>query len=220
MTIINFKKLLKTKQTFIITIYSTLIIQLLITFIVLYLLKKHIILSSSLIKKYFLLYIILFIGIVIILIFIPMYSWLKLIIFTLLSIIIGIILYNISSFMPKTIIEQALIGTIVIFIGISIITFILSILNINLDLVGLVLLGAFIGFIISSIILFKNKSNFNLKHKVIFIIFLIIFGIYIIYQTNIILQKDYNEDFINASIGLYLNFINIFVKLLTSESSN
>lgn len=218
MTIINFKKLLETKKFFIISIYTTLIIQLLITFIVLYILKKNIILST-IAKKHFVIYIILLIAIILILIFIPMHSFIKLILFSILSIVIGTVLYNASSFMPKTIIEQALFGTISIFICISMITFILAMYNINLDFVSLICIGAIIGLIISFIVLLINKNKFNTKHKIIFCIFFIIFGIYIFYQTNVILQKDYKEDFISASIGLYLNFINIFVKLLTSESN-
>ena len=44
---------------------------------------------------------------------------------------------------------------------------------------------------------------------------LILFSIYIVYDTNRILQKDYFGDFVTASLDYYLDIINIFIRLLS-----
>jgi FtsH-binding integral membrane protein len=42
-----------------------------------------------------------------------------------------------------------------------------------------------------------------------------LFSVYIVYDTNIILQRDYGGDFISASLAYYLDIINIFSNLLS-----
>ena len=44
---------------------------------------------------------------------------------------------------------------------------------------------------------------------------LVLFSVYIIYDTNRILQKDYFGDFVTASLDYYLDIINIFIRLLS-----
>ena len=54
----------------------------------------------------------------------------------------------------------------------------------------------------------------SLWHKILSIIGLFIFSIYIIYDTNNILQRNYYGDFITASMDYYLDILNLFVYLL------
>ena len=42
-----------------------------------------------------------------------------------------------------------------------------------------------------------------------------LFSVYIVYDTNSILQRDYSGDFITASLDYYLDVINIFSDLLS-----
>ena len=84
------------------------------------------------------------------------------------------------------------------------------------------LLGLIIFGIINIIIRLNNKdkkTNDNIMNFYL-IIGIILFCILLIYDTNIMLQKNYMEDFITASIELYLDFINIFQKLLLFEDVN
>ena len=39
-------------------------------------------------------------------------------------------------------------------------------------------------------------------------------SLFIIYDTNIILQRNYEGDFITASIDYYLDILNIFISLI------
>ena len=43
---------------------------------------------------------------------------------------------------------------------------------------------------------------------------LILFSLYVVYVTNIVLQRDYGGDFITASLDYYLEIFNICVALL------
>ena len=130
-------------------------------------------------------------------------------------------LYNATFLIPKEFITQALSGTIGVFVAMSIVGIVLASMGIDLGWMGLILLGALIGLIVASlIVMFLDKNKSSLLHKTILIIGLILFSIYVIYETNIMLQKDYNQDFINAAVDLYLDFINIFVRILALEGGN
>ena len=48
---------------------------------------------------------------------------------------------------------------------------------------------------------------------------LMLFSVYIIYDTNTILQRNYFGDFITASLDYYLDIINIFVNLLSYNNN-
>jgi FtsH-binding integral membrane protein len=45
----------------------------------------------------------------------------------------------------------------------------------------------------------------------------VLFSLYIIYDTNSILQRDYQGNFINASLDYYLDSINIFSSLMNNR---
>jgi FtsH-binding integral membrane protein len=48
---------------------------------------------------------------------------------------------------------------------------------------------------------------------------LVVFSLYIIYDTNHILQREYYGDFITASLDYYLDIINVFVNLLSLHNN-
>jgi FtsH-binding integral membrane protein len=79
---------------------------------------------------------------------------------------------------------------------------------------ALILLFALLALIIISIVqIFIVQSS--LLKKIIVISSLILFSVYIVYDTNSILQRNYNGDFITASLNYYLDVINIFSALLS-----
>jgi FtsH-binding integral membrane protein len=61
--------------------------------------------------------------------------------------------------------------------------------------------------------IFIAESSF-LK-KILVIGSLLLFSLYIMYDTNNILQRNYYGDFITASLDYYLDIINIFSGLVT-----
>jgi len=215
----DFLGLLQKKQGFLLQVYGTLIVELLVTFFVVYSFRNHPSFAKAT-KHSLFLYFILSIILILILVLVPMPPIVKFLVFTLFAIVIGAMLYNSTFFIRKELITQALTGTISIFIAMSIVGIILASLGIDLGWMGMFLLGALIGLIVASlIVLLLDKNKSSLLHKTILIIGLVLFGVYVIYETNIILQKNYDKDFINAAVDLYLDFVNIFVRMLALEGN-
>ena len=79
--------------------------------------------------------------------------------------------------------------------------------------VGIALLLCLIALIIARIVsIVTNTAN-----KMFSVITVILFSAYVIYDTNVILQRNYYGDFITASLDYYLDIINFFTSSLNSE---
>jgi len=153
--------------------------------------------------------------IILILALITMPPELKFILFSLFSCAFGIILgYRKSRYDPNTI-KTAYIGTISIFV--SMFTFGVALIASNIRLgymFGLTMFFALLFLLIISIVqFFIIQSSF--LYKILVICSLMLFSVYIVYDTNSILQRDYGGDFISASLAYYLDIINIFSDLLS-----
>jgi FtsH-binding integral membrane protein len=152
---------------------------------------------------------------ILILAFITMPPWLKFILFSLFSGAFGVILGYRNSGVDPAIIKSALVGTGSIFVAMFAFGLALIASGIKLGLrFGLGLFFALLFLIIVSIVQFFIVESSLLK-KIIVIGSLMVFSLYIMYDTNSILQRNYNGDFITASLDYYLDIINIFSGLLT-----
>lgn len=152
---------------------------------------------------------------ILILAFITMPPWLKFILFSLFSGAFGVILGYRKSGIDPAIIKSALVGTGSIFVAMFAFGLALIASGIKLGLrFGLGLFFALLFLIIVSIVQFFIVESSFLK-KIIVIGSLMVFSLYIMYDTNSILQRNYNGDFITASLDYYLDIIYIFNGLLT-----
>lgn len=152
---------------------------------------------------------------ILILALITMPPELKFILFSLFSCAFGVILgYRKSLYDPNTI-KTAYIGTISIFVSMFAFGVALIASNIRLGyMFGLTLFFALLFLLIISIVqFFIIQSSF--LYKILVICSLMLFSVYIVYDTNSILQRDYGGDFISASLAYYLDIINIFSNLLS-----
>jgi len=210
-------KLIYEKKGFFSLILLTLVIQLYIT----YYISENIDIEKNEDTTMFGLYpkeIIAFVAaiiIIIILTVITMPSWLKFIFFSLFSSAFGVILgYRKSYYDPNTI-KTAFLGTISIFVSMFAFGVALIASNIQLGyMFGLGLFFALLFLLILSIVqFFIIQSSFF--YKILVICSLMLFSVYIIYDTNSILQRNYGGDFIAASLAYYLDIINIFSNLLS-----
>ena len=144
----------------------------------------------------------------------PMPSWMRFMVFSVISTLFGVILSNLKNVYGVEIIKAAILSTIGIFatflvFGIAIVAF-----GIKLGVKTLLcLLGALLLYIITKIV-FMFAGNYSNYSKTFAIIGLSIFAAFIIYDTNIILRRDYQGDFITASLDYYLDIINTFVNVL------
>ena len=48
---------------------------------------------------------------------------------------------------------------------------------------------------------------------------IVLFSLYLIYDTNVIFRRDYSGDFITASLDYYLDILNLFLNLLNLDDS-
>ena len=81
---------------------------------------------------------------------------------------------------------------------------------------GLGLLFALLLLLFLSIVQFFMVSSSFLR-KLILVFTLLLFSVFIVYDTNSILQRDYSGDFITASLDYYLDILNIFTALLADN---
>ena len=149
----------------------------------------------------------------------PMESWKRLLCFCLFSISCGVMLAYFKVFVSPDIIKLALLGTGAIFASMFSIGLLLILSGIELGYKW----GMFLFFSLFFYILFKIFARFYtvpVSHKMIMAVGIVIFSLYIIYDTNQILQRNYYGDFITASIDYYLDIINIFIKLTSYLSDN
>jgi FtsH-binding integral membrane protein len=207
--------LLYEKKTFLVKIFANLIFQLGITY---YVMEKTDVSKDKEKKgKYNYTFILIFlymIAFILVLGFIPMPTWLKFILFCGFSYFSGYILSNLKSFVSEEVINNALLGTISIFAIMFALGLFMLLSGIKLGIKTAI----FLFFCLLFLIIAKLLNNFTEKSSAISknltIIGIILFAVYIIYDTNTILQKNYDGDFITASLDYYLDTINIFTNLV------
>ena len=206
--------LIISKKEFFILIFANLITQLGITY---YIMEKTQVTDKNALNFWVLF------GIQLIIIFVlslvPMPSWMKFILFCVFSYTFGLVLANLKSKYDPTMIKSAIMGTISIF-GVMMafgIFLILSGIKLGLQF-GLALLFTLLLLIIVRIVYLFIPSSSTYK-RYITIFSLVLFSVYIIYDTNSILQRNYSGDFITASLDYYLDIINIFVNMLSYNNN-
>jgi len=211
----NFGKLISKKSKLFQCIFLTLLFQILITYFTVNIANKLDInkyYEKNPIKNIFLLFII-----VIFIVTMMNYTesfMIKQLLFISYSIIIGLFLsIMFSDINDKDIIKNSLISTIINFCIIFIFGIIISYYNIDLSWLAIVLFVFLL--IITTIMImniFSNKENNDNYEKNISITIIIIFSLYILYDTNkILLKYDNNKaNCINGALDYYVNFLNLF----------
>jgi protein lifeguard len=207
--------LLYLKKTFLLQTFGNLIFQILITFIIAFHIKTDIFEKN--ITSYVVIFILSFV-IIIIMSIIPMPPILKFLLFCIFSVLIGLLLSVIKNKTSTDIIKSAILSVLAIYIIMFMLGLILLLFNIKLGFkTGIFLLSLLFILIITSII-FQFMKQYKTYHKIFAIISILLFSAYIVYDTNIILQKDYFGDFITASLDYYLDIINIFINLISLQT--
>jgi len=118
------------------------------------------------------------------------------------------------------IIQTAIAGVMGIFSSMFIFGMLLVLFGIKLsNTVGAILLLTLIAYIIINLV-FVFMGNRSRVSKGLAIFGLGLFSLFVIYDTNQIMQRDYFGDFITASLDYYLEIINIFIKLTRVMEDN
>ena len=189
--------------------FINLIFQLSITALNVYLLRNREVSGFVMIISFILLFVIMF---PILISNLPIIY--KLILFIIFSIGFGITLSPVNK-VNKEVLTASVIGTISIFITFFIMGLIITSYGYNISwLGGILLISLFILIITGLISMICGVST--LSHKVYLYFGLLVFSLYVLFDTNQILSDStYKKDFISASMGYYLDVINIFIKLVS-----
>lgn len=89
----------------------------------------------------------------------------------------------------------------------------LAMLGINLGFFSYILLCALIGLLVAFVAMLFVPVPKQV-YKAVLVIGITLFSVYVAYDTNVILQKEYTGDFIAASISMYLDILNIFTEMI------
>lgn len=217
-----FNKLLVKKSSLLKCIFTTLIFQILVTSLVF----SHIYYNSDKYSHYlkahpfisFVLLLVLCIGLISAMISANISFPMRFILFMLFSVVQGFILGVAMEYVSKDIIMSALVSTITIFVIFLTIGFFIVYMGIDIGWMGIYLFYGLLSLIIINIVSIFIKPNEG-KYKYSVIIGLILFSIFIFYDTNKILIKYSNVDVdcIRGALDYYLDITNIF---LYSADSN
>jgi FtsH-binding integral membrane protein len=218
----KFMALLEEKKSFLTLVFANLIVQLAITYFVME--NSHKDADGKQVKKPISIsHLVLFVIVSLVLIFIMMADipiWAKILVFTIFSAMGGYFLSFLKYVVDPAIIQTAIAGVMGIFSSMFIFGMLLVFLGIKLsNTVGAILLLTLIAYIIINLV-FVFMGNRSRVSKGLAIFGLGLFSLFVIYDTNQIMQRDYFGDFITASLDYYLEIINIFVKLIRVMEDN
>lgn len=208
----DFGKLLYSRRSFVATVYAMLAMQVAITALVATYLRTHQA-TNEIVHKYFFLWFAMSLVLIFALAFAPMHSALKFTILCVFSFVMGLNCIAASKAIPPDVIKVALIGTVGIFVAMSAVGLFLLSIGVTLNFLSYVLMAGLIGLLLAFIVTMFVPVSKTI-HKVILACGLSLFSIFVAYDTNVMIQPDYDGDAINATVGLYLDILNIFTELV------
>jgi len=151
---------------------------------------------------------------IILLTMLPMPSFMKFILFSIFSYTFGLSLSRYKEIVDERAIEIAIKGALSLFALMMGTGLALMLGGINLG----PQFGAFLFWSLLLLIVLRIISIFgnglSMMHKGLSGAAIILFSMFIVYDTQQILSKNYEGDFISASMDYYLDIINLFVNLL------
>lgn len=219
----SFAKLLANKSDFLIKTFGLLITELVVTALVAYSASKSAGLVSS-VKEYRWLYGIFSLIVVVIMALVPMPVHVKAIMFTVYSATMGLLVSpEARNEWSKDIVWDTMLSVFLIFVGMLLIGVMAAYGGAKLAWLGFVLFFAMLAVALGRLFMkFVPKSNqspgFNLVRRSLNIAVVLIFAMFVFFDTWNILQRDYRGDFVTAAMDYYLDIINLFLELIRNKS--
>ncbi len=142
----------------------------------------------------------------------------KQVLFLVVSVFFGLLLSKLTHFVDQQVVEAATVSTLANFFLFLVIGLIIVYFKYDLGWMGIFLIIAIVGVIITRIFLLftdeeqQEKSNYYLSRFVV-----LLFSLFILYDTNNILLKYKNKDktdCIMGALNYYLDIINLFTEYL------
>lgn len=202
----NVMQLMYEKKEFLILVFSNLIAQLGITY---YVMERTTNIKISSTPLFIAQLIILFVMILV-----PMPEFIKFLLFCLFSYTWGLALSKLKKEYNSDMINVAIQGALTVFAVFVVAGITLIAGGINLGYrFGAILFWSLLALIVANLI-FILGASMNQAHKILSFIGIILFAMYVMYDTNIILQRNYYGDFVTASMDYYLDILNLFTSFL------
>lgn len=121
-----------------------------------------------------------------------------------------------SSKIPPETIKAALTATVGLFVFMSLAGFGLASSGIHLGFLSYALLCSLSALLVAFIVmLFIPVPSF--VEKVVLTLGITLFSVFVAFDTNVMIQKDYYGDMVGATIDLYLDVLNIFTELVALD---
>lgn len=157
--------------------------------------------------------------IIVILAFVPMPMYAKLVLFTTFSVSFGVLLSMSRRLLRPELVRVALLATLGVFIAMFVFGMVLAGFGYDVFWLGAILFVALIIALISGIVmLFTDPDQKTVRIRAILIV--VLFSLYVLYDTNQIIMRDYSGDYVTASIDYYLDTINLFVFIMEAMSNS
>lgn len=206
------------KAGFLSSVFATLSIQLLVVALVAYYLIQSNPAALKIVKTWFILFVIAIFALILVLALVPMHPILKFTVFTVFSILIGCLVGIATSRVSEDVVYASIAGTFAIFVAFVMLGVLIVASGLNISWLGALLFFALLILIIVRIVFIFIKDPNKKRQRLLAIFGLIIFSLYVMYDTFNILQRDYFGDFITAALDYFLDIINIFLDTLTLMS--
>jgi len=147
-------------------------------------------------------------AILLVLIFARLGTPIKFVLFTIFSTLIGALLSSVKT-MDREKVKEALAAT----VGIFVVMFVAGLLStrLKIDFVPIALAL----FVIYLVTLFATLLRYNTSK-----IFVPIFALFVLVETNIMMRKNYQGDFVNGSLSYFTDIVNLFTNLLQSMNND
>ena len=201
----NIIKLMYEKKEFLILVFTNLIAQLGITYYVME--RTHEGIMDVSIWILFTVQLIIIFAMALV----PMPEFMKFLLFCVFSYTFGIMLSVLKKNYFSDLIIVAIQGALIVFVFMMATGVALLVGGINIGYnFGAILFWALLALIVTRLVFYKmNQTN-----KILSFIGIILFAVYVIYDTNKILQRNYYGNFITASMDYYLDILNLFTSFL------
>ena len=207
----NLIKLMYEKKEFLILVFANLIAQLGITYFVMERTNKIDISIWPLFAAQ--------IIIIFVMAFAPIPEFIKFLLFCFFSYTFGLMLSLLKNKYTSDMINIAIQGALTVFVFMLATGVALFAGGINLGYkFGSILFWSLLALIVARLV-FVLGAKMSQAHKILSFIGIIPFAIYIVYDTNKILQRDYYGNVITASMDYYLDIINLFTNFLESNNN-
>jgi len=143
--------------------------------------------------------------------------WVRLALLTAFSVVLGLTSIVASTQISAATIKAGIIATAGLFVALSLLGSILLGFGIDLSFLAFSLTVALIALIVVFVVMIFVPVP-SKAHKAVLAFAVVLFSIYIAFDTNIILQKGFNDPVLGAT-SLFLDALNIFTDVVAYENS-